>query len=148
MAGWFRTTASGSSAYQIFGLSGYHNAVYIDSLNRPTVEMWTTPYTHTGIAGSTVLSVNKWYFIAVSVDTAGKTMNLYIDGKLISNVTLPTGNIHPYSQFFIGAFPITAYTTPQFEGNLDKVGLYKKALGLAEIQNIYLAEKDYFLARK
>jgi hypothetical protein len=146
MAGWFRPGASGGDFY-IFGLKGWNNAVRVTS-NVVSVEMASRAtsigtLTDNSIPPSFTLTVGKWYFIAASVDTVGLTMRLYVDGKLISTSALTGSYIPGYTQFSLGNF-----LSGQFYGNIDKVGLYKKALGLAEIQSIYLAQKDSFFTKK
>ena len=100
------------------------------------------------------MAIGKWYYIVLSVDSNGRTASIYLDGSLKNKINLDSTKslkIYPPSNnYFINgpnqsptAFP--AVYSPV--GVVDKVGFYKKALGLAEIQRIYLAEKDSFLAK-
>jgi hypothetical protein len=68
-------------------------------------------------------------------------INSGIAGSLLTYTTA--------SGYFInGLSPNPASTPATFSpvGVVDKVGFYRKALGTAEIEGRYLAEKDHFIA--
>ena len=138
----------------IAGRFGFHMGPLVTSANQLRGLIWYSDFSNTLITTNETLTIGKWYYIVFSVDSIGRTASIYLDGSLKNKVDFLTGKtLVAYTtanNFFINgpnpspsAFP--ALYSPV--GVVDKVGFYKKALGLAEIQGIYLADKDSFLAK-
>ena len=76
------------------------------------------------------LSANTWYFLAATYD--GETLNAYTNGVLVSSNTAPSG---PASS---DPNPLTfgkhAGSSQYFQGNIDDVRVYNRALSQSEIQ--------------
>jgi hypothetical protein len=86
------------------------------------------------LAGTTTLQPNTWYHAAVTYDAA--TVRLYLNGQLESikattllNTTLDADGLT------IGLRPGTSV----WNGQLDEIDIFNRALSLAEIQSIYYA---------
>ncbi|TXH04685.1 MAG: LamG domain-containing protein [Candidatus Moraniibacteriota bacterium] len=94
-------------------------------------------YDCTGISG---LSSNVWYFVAVTTTGNGGTMTCYAGG--------PNGTLTATSAIAIGtrsgtpnAFRMGNYPTGSayFNGSIDEVRIYNRALGASEITALYNA---------
>lgn len=79
-----------------------------------------------------LLSFKKWYTAVGTYD--GTTMNLYLDGNLVSKLNA-SGTIRPSkAPFYIGANPNVGYPSGEFSQNsYDSVLLYDKTLSSEEI---------------
>lgn len=92
---------------------------------------------------STVLStipVGQFVHFAATLDNATGAMRLYINGAQVNQTTTalrPYGNFNP-DQYGLGLGNVNS-TAPYnaFKGALDEVGIYNRALTIAEIQAIY-----------
>ncbi len=94
---------------------------------KPRFRLKTGSTTHT-LVGTQTLSANTWYHIAAIYD--GSNMRLYIDG-IEKGSMHKTGNIANSSAGIrIGDNPIE---DRHFDGKIDDVNLYSKALSLVEI---------------
>lgn len=80
-----------------------------------------------------LLSFKKWYTAVGTYD--GTTMNLYLDGNLVSKLNV-SGTIRPSkAPFYIGANPGAAYPTEHFSQNsYDSILLYDRTLSSEEIK--------------
>jgi prepilin-type N-terminal cleavage/methylation domain-containing protein len=92
------------------------------------------------LSGTTVLSNNQWYFVAGRYD--GNTMTVYLNGNQDSMV-LASSTLQSLS-WGGGRLNIGAWTSGDirpFNGFIDDVKEYNRALSAAEIQAMYNAEK-------
>ena len=81
------------------------------------------------------LSLNAWHFIVGTYD--GTTVSLYVDGQLAGTAPL-TGPIQDNSSTTsIGTKFADGTTFYSFNGRVDDVGIYNRALTPAELQAIY-----------
>ncbi len=82
---------------------------------------------------TTSLPVGVWRHIAGVRN--GKTMSLYIDGKLVASKTIPTTTITTNTfKLYLG--DSAGDTDGAFGGTLDDVRIYNRALSTAEIQAV------------
>ncbi|WP_455370081.1 LamG domain-containing protein [[Eubacterium] cellulosolvens] len=80
------------------------------------------------------LQTDIWYFAAATYD--GTDMKIYVDGTLVAS-TSKTGDIaESGASVWIGDNPPTAGSRP-FDGLIDEVAVFKRALTLTEIQSYY-----------
>ena len=84
-------------------------------------------------------SLNRWIHIAFTFN--GKSMKLYVDGKLNvdSPVKMPENIIVPWSNnLFIGAKRVSAknLTESQFSGEIDELYFYNNELTVSEIKQL------------
>ena len=79
----------------------------------------------------TIVNDGEWYHIALLRDTKTKKAALYVDGKLEEEMADPTGNINSGQDIFLGE-----HLNRFFEGILDEVMLFSRALTQKEIQSI------------
>jgi len=151
---WYKPTGTPTphSGY-LAGRVGCHMGPYVSTGNVLGATIWSTCIVG-GVAydvssGGKVLTQDKWYFVALAVDSIGNNAVLYLDGKEVGRTSIP-GSLLSYSSsyYFNGTTPSPASTPGAYSpvGIVDKVGFYRQALGTAEIEGRYLAEKDYFIA--
>jgi len=88
------------------------------------------------IQSQTNLDLNTWYHIA-GVFKGGQYLKLYVNGVLNTNKTTTIAHIAS------GSLPtwIGQYACYAFDGQIDEVRVYAKALSDTEIQQDYLADK-------
>ena len=77
------------------------------------------------------LLANTWYYLAASYD--GETLRTYKDGVLISSNTAPSGP--PDSEAASLKLGRHTLNSRFFNGTVDEVRIYNRALSLEEIQN-------------
>jgi cysteine-rich repeat protein len=77
---------------------------------------------------------NQWHHIAGVYTRAGAnvTISVYYDGALIGSTTLPVGDITSASDLLLGDY----LGQPNYQGRLDDVRVYGRALSAAEIANL------------
>ena len=91
--------------------------------------------------GNTAVSLNEWHHFAATVDVPTDTVQIYIDGVLqtneangtFTNAVFDNTDSHSIS---IGS---TSAATERFNGDIDEVRVYNRALSATEIWNLYQA---------
>lgn len=86
------------------------------------------------IFSKTVRSLNTWYHVAGVYDVSAKTLNIYVNGVLDSGTaqgTVFSANVNPSVNVNIGRRTGGFY----FNGVIDEVRIYNRALSQSEIQN-------------
>jgi hypothetical protein len=83
------------------------------------------------VVGSTVLSANSWYYVTAvyNLSTISLYLNGVLDGQLSYSAAVNTGT----NDFFIGA----RTDGLNFQGLIDEVGVWSKALSAPEVKNLY-----------
>src|SRR5262249_37373024 len=85
--------------------------------------------------GTTTLLPNTWYHGAITYD--GATLNLYLNGVLeATKTTAPINTVPETNGLTIGYRPLQNI---RWQGQLDEVEIFNRALSQAEIQAIYNA---------
>ena len=80
---------------------------------------------------------NKWYFLTAIINTDELKIHYYVNGKLIGTIDLPSdyGLIYPSTTPFRVGYP--RIDTLYFNGIIDEVRIYNRALSEAEIKQLY-----------
>ena len=92
------------------------------------------------IVGNRMIADGEWHFLVGVRDTSSKHLKIYMDGVLQSMVwDHSTKPLNPEVDFWIGG----QNTFPQrfFNGEIDDVSVYKRALSSEEILNMYNKNK-------
>src|SRR5438270_3626579 len=76
-------------------------------------------------------------FQHVAVTRQGTTVKLYVDGVLYDTQTVSSANSADGYNLEFGNIP--GYGSSFFKGRIDEVEIFSRALGIEEIQNIYVA---------
>ena len=84
------------------------------------------------------LALNKWHHVAFSGDKSQEV--LYVDGALVSSRSGAVSGVSGYN-FNIGGCGIWDPTGDFFNGKIDDVRAYNRALSLNEIKQLYLMGK-------
>ena len=89
------------------------------------------------LEGTTPIQLNQWFHLSVVRDDAAKTVRLYVNGVEESSFSYAGKTVVPLqgSKILGGSGP--AFPADFLDGRLDEVGIYNRALSLAEIQALY-----------
>lgn len=82
-------------------------------------------------------SVGSWHHVAGTYNRTTGAQRLYVDGQLVSTVTHPAGNTVVPLAFHPDMRIGHARTNSYFNGVLDDVRLYNRALSEQEVQNLF-----------
>ncbi len=131
LAAWVYPTAYPSERSTIIlGLGAYYLSLYTDG-SAQCYWYGTSPSGYFSSGAGTV-PLNTWSFVVATWD--GSYAKLYVNGQLKStNATTGSGNISTATN--IGA----ENTSRQFNGSIDDVRIYNRALSATEIQDLYNA---------
>ncbi|MBN2416376.1 hypothetical protein JXO52_11070, partial [bacterium] len=93
-------------------------------------------YDQNTVLSTTTLNTSRWYHIVGIHD--GFTLKLYVDGSLDSMETATNLGNPNHNQFLnFGIDQSNLYSSKFFDGRLDEVRIYSKALSLLEIDTLY-----------
>src|ERR1035438_1387105 len=94
-------------------------------------------------AVSAPLVYNQWWHVAATLDGASGTLSLYTNGSPAAQITTtvrPFGDLIPQDSPGIGIGNVNdGGNNFPFQGDIDEISLYSRALSLSEIQSIYNA---------
>jgi len=144
---WFKPTENqiDSNRY-LLGRNGFHSGIRLSSTNSFSGFLWFNDTSNADFPSNKALQIGKWYFIAMSVDSVGRTVRLYLDGAEVATHSLPAGRnlaTNNASQAYYIMGPSNAATFAS-RGRVDKVGIFKKGLGIADIRSMYLADAEKY----
>lgn len=95
-----------------------------------------TPFHRIATTDTDVLELGKWHYVAGTFD--GTYRKIYVDGVLVKNVKIPSNIYAGVADLGIGAYirsPTSVAT--YFNGLIDEVRIYNRALTATEIQQHY-----------
>ncbi len=121
-----------------------------DGLNTPTYEfglsngnklIWYQEYGGSAYKESnTTPSLNEWHHVAFVFNNSAKTGTFYLDGVADGNVTGLLNTQTTTAPLYIGVDgPTGGGETSFFNGKIDDLRLYSRALGASEIASLYRA---------
>ena len=90
-----------------------------------------------GLIGTMTLNVNKWNFIC-GVYEKGIELRTYVNGVLDKNKTIPNFNLNDAGNCY-GISYTCRSGGRYYEGSIDELAIYNRALNSSEIQEIYQA---------
>ncbi len=93
--------------------------------------------TSTLIDSTTNLNTGQWYFAVGTYDAATGEMKLYLDGTEVASQTHPVGGVVDTNAGVPVALGANGTAEQFFDGILDDVRVYDKALGASEIADLY-----------
>lgn len=90
-------------------------------------------------------SLSTWYFIVVRHSASGNVIGIKVNDGTENTVSHTTGIIDGTAPFLVGCGMVTAVTWKYWNGLIDEVGLWKRALTGAECTDLYNAGagRDY-----
>lgn len=139
LSGWFNMDTSPSADNYVIGIrAGATNGLLgfgVNSSSKPTGSFGIGGANMLSITGSTTISTNTWYHIALTYD-GNNNSSLYLNGVLEGTDSTPSisGMNLANGTFTIGAEQANSRT---FNGKLDEVRAYKRTLSPAEISALY-----------
>ncbi|NVN91040.1 MAG: hypothetical protein HXX11_10610 [Desulfuromonadales bacterium] len=90
---------------------------------------------NTDLAGSTLLDYGQWYHVAATYD--GTDVKLYVNGQLDANAPRALNTAINGSGLMIGNAPANDGWHANFNGLIDEVQIFNRALSATEIARIY-----------
>ena len=137
---WIKTTTAGG-VYGYQGDNTWNSGVTTFYLNSNGTSAGTKAggvrYGDGWLTGTTTLNNNVWHFVAITVNAGVKT--IYVDGNLDAQAGT-TGWTQPAmttaNQFWIGQSPDDGDGGVGFNGLIDEVYLFNRALSQSEVTNI------------
>ena len=95
------------------------------------------------LAGITPIQLNQWFHLSVVRDDVAKSVRLYVNGVEEASLSYAGKTVVPLqgSKILGGSGP--AFPADFLDGRLDEVGIYNRALSLAEIQTLYSTSAAY-----
>ncbi len=100
----------------------------------PTIILFNTGGTIAGVAASTTVNDGKWHLVTATWD--GSTIRMYVDGKVSGNPTSFSGTLNSGSPLLF-AEASGATGGSNFNGSIDDVRIYNRALSAFDIQQLY-----------
>ena len=102
------------------------------------LEMTIHPFgaTHTINAGTTC-DDGQWHHVVFTYDKGGSGMTLYIDGISVGSNSYNSASFSDFGagqNFYLGK---ANWNDPYYDGKMEQVGLYDKALSPTEVSSIY-----------
>ncbi|HKX62159.1 MAG TPA: LamG-like jellyroll fold domain-containing protein, partial [Verrucomicrobiae bacterium] len=133
ISGWIRPAAVPGAR---IGLFGQNDAVEFGFINGTTVQCWTPGGGFLDI--NYTPAMNTWHQITAVGD--GTAIRIYVDGNQVGSGGVATGNYGSSAEpFRIGGGGIFDVTGNFFNGQIDEVAAFHRALSAAEINNLYRA---------
>jgi len=85
--------------------------------------------------GGVGISINQWYFIAVTFKSSTRVAELYVNGTSKGTLTFNDGTFDNTHDFIIGARVPPGWR--YFKGKIDEVLVFNKTLSVEEILDLY-----------
>lgn len=127
LSGWFNAQSLSTSR---IGLWGQNDAIEFGFINPTTLSVWTAAGGSLDVSVS--IALNTWHHVAAVGD--GSTLKIYLDGQLLGT---GGGNTLDYGSsdypFNIGGGGVWDAGGNQFDGLIDEVAVYDRALSADEV---------------
>ncbi len=143
---WFYSTATqsskagfshGNSTGDYVTISGYltTNSTVLSSY----IRISSTAYS-VSLAKSTGTWNSKWYHVCTTFDKtlSSKRLKLYVDGVLAATSDAANGNIDAGDEPLVGTWRNGGSLLTPFQGYIDDVRVYSRALSATEVQQLYV----------
>jgi hypothetical protein len=131
LEGWYKLVAGSTR----MGFWGQNDAIEFGLSNPNTIQIWTPNGGSLSVANT--WGTNSWHYLAAVGN--GANLRLYVDGNLAGSGGSATANYGSSSYpFNIGGGGIFDATTNWFNGCLDEVAFYDRALAATDIKRHYL----------
>ncbi|MFZ3009789.1 MAG: LamG-like jellyroll fold domain-containing protein [Candidatus Microsaccharimonas sp.] len=128
------STAGGTNGVVNYGGGGYWLSVGVGG--QPAFYLQSSTAVTDNNIPSNILGVSQWYHLVVTFDPSNE--KIYLNGSLIATYPNTVGSLGNYDGsggFMIGA--IKNVSGRYYNGSIDDVRVYNRALSLVEVQSIY-----------
>ncbi|MBE0502153.1 MAG: Ig-like domain-containing protein, partial [Desulfuromonadales bacterium] len=148
LSGWFKVNAL-TETWQNLIWKGNNPTCSVNCENREYslsvhssgyLQFSSTPV-ETGVGSITLntaantVTVGTWHYFSAVISTDSNRMQLYLDGNEVANSSYSTTGIRAFAEpVYIG---LNSANTGSFDGLIDELAIYKRALTAEEIQNNY-----------
>jgi sugar lactone lactonase YvrE len=149
--GWIRVNAfpSSGSGEIFFRGDDTRYPYFLSAESNGMLNFTIVPLTTNGSSLQTPLSLGQLTHVGATLDDATGLMSLYVNGVLAAQTTTdvrPYGDLNAASHPGIGigntgGYPGTPYNSP-FNGLIDELSVYNRALAPGEVLGIYQAGSD------
>ena len=95
-----------------------------------------------------VIRLNRFQHVALTYDKASGIAALYRNGSVVARMNLGSFTPQTSFDFFIGNRPSGFFTGMYFQGQIDEIAMYNRALTAAEIHAGYNAVRPRFLRNR
>lgn len=116
------------------GLNGY--ALRVNNNNRMIAD-FRTDYSNITCFTDQYVTENEWHYAVVVFDRVAGLLSMYLDGALIGSKEIGPGSVDNDFEFRIGANASGAVANKFFNGILDEVKLFNRALSAAEVSDLF-----------
>jgi hypothetical protein len=89
------------------------------------------------LSGLTPIQLNQWFHLSVVRDDEGKTVRLFVNGMEESSLNYAGKTVVPLQGSKVLGGSLPNFPADYIDGQLDEVGIYNRALSVAEIQTLY-----------
>ncbi len=136
ISGWFNADTLKSYTFQNIGqkiFSKFTNSTF----NGWEIELTSTGYVSgMGLVNPSMSFVNNWYFISLVYTSNNQKMTLFQNGLLVDTI-LSFSNTPNSAPIRLGARPNLSGNLFWFDGKIDDIGIWNRALSEEEIKNLY-----------
>jgi MSHA biogenesis protein MshQ len=116
--------------------SGNDLDVQFESDNR--LHFYTAAGSNLSFSPDATTLVNKWHMIVVTLDIGTGARAIYWDGKVVATDN-GGGNANKTTEFSVGESKV--FTGRYFDGGIDEVALWNRALSASEVAAIYASTR-------
>jgi len=131
---WIKPSSYGSNTMGIIG-QAYRNAIHMQTNGNVQYGIRNTATGINQVSGG-VASLNQWTFIVGTYD--GTTLSIYINGAFITSTPRTITELRATTQLKIGADVGISGNFVTFNGLIDEVRIYNRALSADEVMQHYL----------
>jgi hypothetical protein len=128
------------------GSSGYTPSIYINTNGNLTTSCFWGGATTNASTSSTVVNNNSWYNVSVTFESTSHVS--YLNGTSFSTISKTQTNYSSAYYYFIGSgtqaiWPLVS-GNPFFNGSINNMLFYNRALSAQEVLQNYNAQKSRF----
>jgi len=129
---WPQVTSTGSARVALFG---QNDAAEFGFHGTNIVGMWTPGGGYVSFDATTLISAGNWYFI-VAVGN-GSNITFFLNGNQAAQYSQATTNYGSSSYPFRIGYGVLDTDANEFQGNIDEVALYNRALSVEQVNALY-----------
>jgi hypothetical protein len=138
-AGWIKLSALSSTQGRFMVIadkSTSGNDLGLQFITDDSIHFYTDSGSSTMYAPAAGTLLGNWHFLAATYDDVNNFRRLYWDGQLVADDLLLPDHGPALAEFRIG--DSAAFSNRFFQGLIDEVSVYDRALTSSEIANLYL----------
>ena len=92
---------------------------------------------HEAVATGSTLPVGSWSHVVTVFDNAANTQTMYVNGVQVLSATEASAPVASAEALVFGQSPYTGGANERWNGQLDEVRLYNRALSASEVAAVY-----------